>query len=75
MPEVRPQVHRGGKPRGGVVKGYPIEQIYREVAFISYYFHWSLEEIMAIDHKERRRWCEEISRINERINEEARSIT
>jgi len=52
--------------------GYPIEQVYKEVAFISYYFHWSFEEVMTLEHLERRRWCQEISAINHKINEEAK---
>jgi Family of unknown function (DUF6760) len=48
--------------------GYPVEQIYREVAYIAYYFHWPLAEILDLDHAERRRWCREISRINEEAN-------
>ena len=38
------------------------------MSFISYYFHWSKEEVMALDHASRRRWCEEISAINSSLN-------
>ena len=38
------------------------------MSFISYYFHWSFEEVMALDHTSRRRWCEEISSINSSLN-------
>jgi len=38
------------------------------MSFISYYFHWSAEEVMALDHGSRRRWCEEISSINSSLN-------
>ncbi|MCR5777175.1 MAG: hypothetical protein K6G84_07150 [Lachnospiraceae bacterium] len=38
------------------------------MAFISYYFHWGEGEVMALDHKERRRWCSEISDINKSLN-------
>jgi hypothetical protein len=41
------------------------------VAFIAFHFHWSLDEIMALEHAERRRWVAEISRLNQRMNEEA----
>jgi hypothetical protein len=47
---------------------YPENEIFREAAFISYYFHWSHEEVMGLDHRTRRRWCEEISAINQSIN-------
>ena len=38
------------------------------MGFISYYFHWSADEVMALDHASRRRWCQEISTINSSIN-------
>ena len=34
------------------------------MSFISYYFHWSSEDVLMLDHNSRRRWCEEISKIN-----------
>lgn len=53
--------------------GYPLEAVYEEVAFIAYHFHWPPEDILRMEHPERRRWVGQISRINERSNEEARS--
>lgn len=38
------------------------------MAFISYYFHWSKEEVMNMEHAERLRWCREISGINEKTS-------
>lgn len=55
---------------GGIV-GYPLEQLHEEVAIVAYYFHWSLEEIMDLQHSDRRGFIEEISNINRRLNEEA----
>jgi hypothetical protein len=49
--------------------GYPLNQLYEEIAFVSYYFHWPNEEVMALEHEERRRWVAEISALNRRINE------
>lgn len=62
---------RGGDESGGI-EGYPLERIYEEVAFIAYHFKWSHEEIMEMEHRDRRRWCEEISKINRRRNEIAK---
>ncbi len=58
-----------GRDGRGIV-GYPLDKIYQEAAFIAYYFHWSHSEIMSMEHRERRKWCEEISRINNMLNEE-----
>ncbi len=54
--------------------GYPLDRLYEEMAFIGYYLHWSHREVMTVDHLERRRWCEEISKINRKINEEPDNI-
>lgn len=50
--------------------GYPLERIYEEVAFVTYHFGWAHDDVLSLPHWERRRWCEEISRINERMNED-----
>ena len=50
--------------------GYPLDRLYEEVAFIAYHFHWSFAEIMNLEHRERRRWCEEISNINHKLSSE-----
>lgn len=37
------------------------------MSFIAYYFHWNMEEIMRLEHLSRKRWCREISSINEKV--------
>ena len=46
------------------MKAYPVSSLYEEMAFIAFHFHWSHAEIMQLEHRERRRWCREISSIN-----------
>jgi hypothetical protein len=41
------------------------------VAFVAYHFHWDIERILNLEHRDRQRWVREISRINERANGEA----
>lgn len=50
--------------------GYPLRSVYEEVAFVAYHFHWSPEAILNLEHQERRRWVQEISLINQRMNGE-----
>jgi hypothetical protein len=53
---------------------YPSERLAEEVAFLSYYFHWPYEQIMALDHHERQHWVAQLSRLNsqrERSNQDA----
>ena len=64
---------RGGPGRSGGVLGYPLDQLHEEVAFIGYYFHWPLREILELPHDDRRRWVGEISAINRRLRAEAES--
>ena len=50
------------------MKAYPRRELYEEMAFIAYHFHWSRDELMELEHAERRRWCREISAINRRLD-------
>lgn len=43
------------------------------MSFISYYFHWGSEDVLALDHSSRRRWCDEISAINKELNPSKKS--
>ena len=43
------------------------------MSFISYYFHWGMDEVMQLDHMSRRRWCSEISEINKILNPSKKS--
>ena len=47
---------------------YPQDRLYQEMAFLAYYLHWSNEDLMALDHWERRRWCREVSAINKKLS-------
>jgi hypothetical protein len=53
---------------------YPMDQLYEEMAFIAYHLHWPYSELMNVEHRERRRWCEEISKINRRLNDTPENI-
>jgi hypothetical protein len=65
---MRPHISGGVEWRGGVV-GYPLKALYEEVAFVAYHFQWPPAAILDLEHPERRRWVEEISSINQRMNE------
>lgn len=60
---------RGGVGLPGGIGGYPLDQLYEEVAYIAYYFHWPLEQILGLEHAERRHWVEEIAKINNKLSE------
>jgi len=49
--------------------GYPLDALHEEVAFVAFHFHWPPDQIMSMEHAERRRWVSEISAINRELNE------
>ncbi len=61
-------LYRAGEFIGGMV-GYPLELLRKEVAYIAYHFHWSKDEVLAMEHGERQAWLREIADINRRMNE------
>ncbi len=65
---MRERFHGGDERRGGVA-GYPLNALFQEVAFVAYHFHWAPEAVMDLEHADRRRWVDEISAINRRMNE------
>ncbi|WP_363318153.1 DUF6760 family protein [Nostoc sp. NMS4] len=46
---------------------YPSDTLYEEVAFIAYYFHWSQDDILNLEHTTRQRWVAEINKINQKL--------
>ena len=49
---------------------YATDRLFEEVAYVAYHFHWSLDEILDLEHPVRRRFVEEIAAINRRLTEE-----
>ena len=49
---------------------YAIDRLYEEVAYVAYHFHWSLDEILDLEHPMRREFVEQIGSINRRLAEE-----
>jgi hypothetical protein len=43
---------------------YGTDRLLEEVSYVAYHFHWSLEQILDLEHGDRRRFVEEIGRIN-----------
>ena len=58
----------------GLITVYPEDELYKEVSFVAYYFHWSFESVMQMDHKTRRRFCAEISEIHKKISGKPKNI-
>lgn len=50
------------------------EELFRQVSFIAYYFHWEEAQILEMPHLQRRKYCSEISRINRKANGERKNM-
>ncbi len=48
---------------------YAPDRIYEEVAYVAFHFHWSLDDILDLEHAQRRRYVTEIGSLNQRISE------
>ena len=49
---------------------YATDRLFEEVSYVAYHFHWSMEEILNLEHADRQRYVSEISAINRRLSEE-----
>ena len=50
---------------------YPPERLLEEVAYLSYHFHWSYEQVMNMEHWERQQWTTQVAQINQKINQQS----
>ncbi len=41
---------------------------------MSYYYHWDHGTVMTLDHKTRRRYCAEISKIHKEVNNTPKNV-
>jgi len=48
---------------------YPGDVLHRELAYLAYYLHWPRDQVLALEHAERRRWVAEVAHINTQLSE------
>ncbi len=53
---------------------HPQGELYRQLSFLSYYFHWDLDRTLSLPHLEREKFCQEISRINKQANTQEKNL-
>jgi len=49
---------------------YAVNRLWEETAYLSYYLHWGLDEILDLEHPVRTRMIEEVGKINEGLQSE-----
>lgn len=54
------------------MKRYPETALWDEIAYLAYHLHWTLDDIMALEHADRIRLIRSVSDLNERAWEAAR---
>jgi Family of unknown function (DUF6760) len=58
-----------GRWRPGGIVTYASTRLHEEIAYVAYHFHWGLDQIIDLEHPTRRRFVEEIAKINRRLAE------
>jgi hypothetical protein len=51
---------------------YAVSQLFEEIAYVAYHFHWDHGEIIDLEHFRRRQFVREIAKINKRLNDLAK---
>ncbi|WP_181138456.1 DUF6760 family protein [Streptomyces sp. Ru73] len=49
---------------------YATDRMHEEIAYIAYHFHWSQAEILDLEHRDRRRYVEQIATLVTRAEAE-----
>jgi hypothetical protein len=44
---------------------YAPDRLMSEVAYVAYHLHWSLDQILDLEHGDRQRFVSEVERLNE----------
>jgi hypothetical protein len=47
---------------------YATDRLYEEISYLAYHFHWPIDDLLDLEHPERRRYAVEIGRINTKIS-------
>lgn len=51
---------------------YPTDALWQEVAYLSYHLHWTLDDLLDLEHLDRVRLIRAVSALNDRAWEAAR---
>ena len=46
---------------------YATDRLYEELAYLAFHFHWPLDDLLDLEHAERRRFADEVGKLNTRI--------
>ncbi|GHD30454.1 hypothetical protein GCM10010313_73090 [Streptomyces violarus] len=49
---------------------YATDRLHEEIAYVAYHFHWSMNDILDLEHRDRRRYTAEIASLVTRAGAE-----
>lgn len=52
---------------------YPSERLHEEVAYLAHHLHWSYDDLMSMEHPDRRRWVDQVAKMQQRAGDDAPS--
>jgi hypothetical protein len=71
LPLLRAGVHgRSDRWSPGGILITSADRLYEEIGYLAYHFHWSQAELLDLEHPVRRRYVQEVARLNQRLTEE-----
>ncbi|MGX7826373.1 DUF6760 family protein [Actinokineospora sp. 24-640] len=53
---------------------YALSRLWEEIAYVAYYLHWPLAELVDLDHRSRATVIAEVGRINDRLNADEAAV-
>jgi len=56
------------------VKRYPVESLWQEISYLAYHLHWSLDDLLDLEHMDRVRLVRAVVSLNQRAWEAAREF-
>jgi hypothetical protein len=51
---------------------YPAEAVWQETAYLAYHLHWSLDDLLGLEHLDRMRMVRAVVNLEQRSRQEAR---
>lgn len=51
---------------------YPAEAVWQETAYLAYHLHWSLDDLLGLEHLDRVRMVRAVVNLEQRTRQEAR---
>jgi hypothetical protein len=51
---------------------YAPDALYEEITYVAYHLHWPLDDLLDLEHPERRRFVDEVAHINQRLSGKGR---